>query len=118
MLVVCASQMVGGIVAAAIVHGLTPGDLMVSATLAPGVSRTRGLFIEMFAMAALTLSVLMLAAGEWELAVALEPRLTYPLRSTVSRRWRRSGSVSSSWWSCCSPFSSPEAQSSESNTGC
>ncbi len=58
------SQMVGGIVAAAIVDGLTPGPLMVSATLAPGVSRARGLFLEMFTMAALTLSVLMLAAGE------------------------------------------------------
>lgn len=61
--VVCASQMVGGIVAAAIVHGLTPGPLMVSVALGNGVSRTRGLFIEMFATAALTLSVLMLAAG-------------------------------------------------------
>ncbi|KAI9634647.1 aquaporin-like protein [Dioszegia hungarica] len=56
------AQLLGGIVAASILDGLTPGPLAVSVTLAPGMSRTQGLFIEMFATAALTMSVLMLAA--------------------------------------------------------
>lgn len=54
--------MVGAIVAAAIVDGLTPGPLAVSCALGSGANRTQGMFIEMFATAALTLSVLMLAA--------------------------------------------------------
>lgn len=58
------SQMLGGIVASAILHALTPGGLGVQARLSDGTNRARGLFIEMFATAALTLSVLMLAAGE------------------------------------------------------
>lgn len=61
--VVCTAQMVGGIVAAAIVYGLTPGELKTTVALAEGVNRTRGLFIEAFGTAALTLNVLMLAAG-------------------------------------------------------
>lgn len=56
------AQMVGAIVAAAIVDGLTPGPLAVSCALGSGANRTQGMFIEMFATAALTLSVLMLAA--------------------------------------------------------
>lgn len=79
--------MVGGIVAAAILDGLTPGPLAVSVGLGQGTNRTQGLFIgkyrtqrylaislqtkallltdaEMFTTAALTMSVLMLAAGE------------------------------------------------------
>lgn len=62
--VVSLAQLLGGIVAAAILDGLTPGPLAVSVTLAAGTSRTQGLFIEMFTTAALTMSVLMLAAGE------------------------------------------------------
>ena len=62
--VVAFAQMVGGIVAAAIVDGLTPGELTVNTTLGQGTSRTQGLFIEMFCTSALVLSVLMLAAGE------------------------------------------------------
>jgi aquaporin related protein len=61
---VATAQMVGGIVAAAILKGLTPGDLSVSVALGQGTNRTQGLFIEMFTTAALVLSVLMLAAGE------------------------------------------------------
>lgn len=59
---VSTAQMVGGIVAAAILDGLTPGPLAVSVGLGQGTNRTQGLFIEMFTTAALTMSVLMLAA--------------------------------------------------------
>ncbi|KAK4687068.1 hypothetical protein P7C73_g3052, partial [Tremellales sp. Uapishka_1] len=59
---VATAQMVGGIVAAAILDGLTPSKLSVGVALGQGTSRTQGLFIEMFTTAALTLSVLMLAA--------------------------------------------------------
>lgn len=55
--------MLGGIVAAAIVDGLTPSSLAAGVALGKGTSRTQGLFIEVFTTAALTLSVLMLAAG-------------------------------------------------------
>lgn len=58
------AQMLGGIVASAILHALTPGALGVQARLSDGTSIARGLFIEMFATTGLTLSVLMLAAGE------------------------------------------------------
>lgn len=57
--------MLGGIVAAAILDALTPGELGVQARLGTNVSRTRGLFIEMFATAGLCIVVLMLAAGEY-----------------------------------------------------
>jgi aquaporin related protein len=56
--------MLGGIIAAAIIDGLTPGPLAVSVALGGGTSRTQGLFIEMFTTSALVLSVLMLAAGQ------------------------------------------------------
>lgn len=62
--VVSIAQMVGGIAASAILSGLTPGPLQVSVSLGQGTTRTQGLFIEMFVTAALTMSVLMLAAGE------------------------------------------------------
>jgi aquaporin related protein len=62
------AQMLGGIVASAILHALTPGALGVQARLSGGTSIARGLFIEMFATAGLTLSVLMLAAGELTMA--------------------------------------------------
>lgn len=64
MAVVSTAQMVGAIVAAAILDGLTPGALKTSVALGQGTNRTQGLFIEMFATSALVLSVLMLAAGE------------------------------------------------------
>jgi aquaporin related protein len=56
--------MVGAIVAAAILDGLTPGPLNVGVALGYGTNRTRGLFIEMFTTATLVMSVLMLAAGQ------------------------------------------------------
>lgn len=56
--------MLAAIVAAAILDGLTPGPLAVGVGLGQGTSRTQGLFIEMFTTAALTMSVLMLAAGQ------------------------------------------------------
>ncbi|RSH93421.1 hypothetical protein EHS25_007777 [Saitozyma podzolica] len=59
---VAIAQMIGGIVAAALVDGLTPGPLLVGVVLGNGASRAQGLFIEMFTTAGLTLSVLMLAA--------------------------------------------------------
>ncbi|KAJ9097288.1 hypothetical protein QFC21_004957 [Naganishia friedmannii] len=66
--VLCAiAQLVGGIVAAAILDGLTPGPLSVACQLGFGTSRTQGLFIEMFCTAALVLSVLMLAAEKSKL---------------------------------------------------
>lgn len=66
--ILCAiAQLVGGIVAAAILDGLTPGPLSVSCQLGFGTNRTQGLFIEMFCTAALVLSVLMLAAEKSKL---------------------------------------------------
>lgn len=56
------AQMLGGIVASAILDGLTPGPLAVAVTLGSGTSTAQGLFIEMFTTSALTTSVLMLAA--------------------------------------------------------
>ena len=64
-LVTAFAQMLGGIVAAGIVRGLTPGDLGVNCRLSDGMSRSRGLFVEMFGTMFLTLSVLMLAAGAY-----------------------------------------------------
>ncbi|KAG9316049.1 aquaporin-like protein [Chiua virens] len=58
----CIAQMVGAIVASAIVHGLTPGPLTVNTVLQPGVNSAQGVFIEMFTTAALVVAVLMLAA--------------------------------------------------------
>lgn len=63
--------MLGGIVAAGIVRGLTPGDLGVNCRLSDGVNSARGLFIEMFGTMFLTLSVLMLAAGTLNYTSAL-----------------------------------------------
>lgn len=76
---VATAQMIGGIVAAAILAGLTPGKLSVSVALGQGTSRTQGMFIEMFTTAALVLSVLMLAAGGfvyWELLMPEKHNLT------------------------------------------
>lgn len=56
------AQLVGAIVASAILDGLTTGPLLVNVSLGAGTSRTQGLFIEMFTTATLVLSILMLAA--------------------------------------------------------
>ncbi|WRT69599.1 uncharacterized protein IL334_006588 [Kwoniella shivajii] len=61
-LLVSFAQMIGAIVASAILDGLTPGALVVNVGLANGTSKAQGLFIEMFTTATLVLSVLMLAA--------------------------------------------------------
>jgi aquaporin related protein len=64
--------MIGAIVAAAILKGLTPGELAVGCTIGNGTSRTKALFIETFGTAALVLSVLMLAAGKLALPYTVE----------------------------------------------
>jgi len=57
------SQLLGGIVAAALVSAMFPGPIStVNTTLAPGTSIVQGLFIEMFLTALLIFIVLMLAA--------------------------------------------------------
>lgn len=55
------TQVVAGIAAAAAADAITPGPLMFQNTLRPGYSRTRGLFLEMFATAMLCMSVLFMA---------------------------------------------------------
>lgn len=55
------AQLLGGIAAAAVVHGILPGSLTVSTKLAQGMSATRGLFLEMFLTSELVLVILMLA---------------------------------------------------------
>lgn len=57
-----ASQLVGGICAAAVVSCLYPGQLNVRTTLGAGTTRTQGLFIEMFLTAQLVFTIFMLAA--------------------------------------------------------
>lgn len=56
------AELVGAIVAAAIVQALTKGPLSINTTLAQDINRTQGLFMEMFATCGLCLVVLMLAA--------------------------------------------------------
>lgn len=59
--VVFVAQLLAAIVAAAVVGGLFPGDLLVFTRLGPTTSITRGLFIEMFLTAELVFTVFMLA---------------------------------------------------------
>jgi aquaporin related protein len=54
-------QIVAGIAAAAVTHGLLPGPLKVANTLGGGANRTQGLFLEMFLTAQLVLTVYFLA---------------------------------------------------------
>ncbi|KAH9850301.1 aquaporin-like protein [Lenzites betulinus] len=58
----CIAQLLGGVTAAAIVLGLTPGSLASNTFLSPGINRAQGVFIEMFITTALVLAILMLAA--------------------------------------------------------
>ncbi|KAI0342913.1 aquaporin-like protein [Trametopsis cervina] len=58
----CIAQLLGGIVAAALVLALTPGPLQSNTTLIQGINPAQGVFIEAFITAALCLAVLMLAA--------------------------------------------------------
>ena len=108
--VVAAAQMVGGIAAAAIVHGLTPGPLRVGVGLNLNTNKAQGVFIEMFATCALTLSVLMLAAGASRHSPA--KRGTEMQRRADSRPWRRSCSAPYLRWSCCSLYRTPVEPSS------
>jgi len=57
----CTAQMVGAIVASAILKGLMPGPLNISTVPAQGVNSAQALFTEMFMTCFLTLAVLMLA---------------------------------------------------------
>ncbi|OLL22259.1 Aquaporin-1 [Neolecta irregularis DAH-3] len=56
------SQILGGIIGAAIIEALLPGSLNVATGLGGGASITQGLFIEMFLTAELMLTIFMLAA--------------------------------------------------------
>lgn len=56
------AQMLGGMVAAALVYCMFPGPLAVQTSLANNTSVAQGLFIEMFLTAELVLAVLFLAA--------------------------------------------------------
>ena len=59
---VIVSQILGGIAAAAVVSGLTPGPLNVRTSLGGGTTVVQGLFIEMFLTAQLVFTIFMLAA--------------------------------------------------------
>jgi len=56
------AQIVGGIVASALLQALLPGPLAVTPSLGDSTSKAQGLFIEMFLTSALVFAVLMLAA--------------------------------------------------------
>ncbi|EPT03116.1 hypothetical protein FOMPIDRAFT_1116805 [Fomitopsis schrenkii] len=58
----CIAQLIGGIVAAALVLALTPGRLQSVTSLSPGINPAQAVFIEMFITTALVLAVLMMAA--------------------------------------------------------
>lgn len=55
-------QIIGAIVAAALVSGLFPGPLAVETSLGHGTTIAQGVFIEMFLTAELVLTILFLAA--------------------------------------------------------
>ncbi len=58
---VTVAQVLGGIAAAAVVDGLTPGPLRVTTSLGGGASVAQGLFIEAFLTAQLVLTIFFLA---------------------------------------------------------
>ena len=61
--IIVIAQIIAGIAAAAAVKGLVPGDTIAfSVQLAPAVSTTQGLFLELFFTFELVLTILMLAA--------------------------------------------------------
>jgi len=60
--IVLVAQLLGGIVAAAVVSALFPGPMAVTTTLGGGASVTQGLFIEMFLTTELVFVIIMLAA--------------------------------------------------------
>ena len=56
------AQMLGGMVAAAVVDAVLPGELLVATNLSAGTTTSQGLFLEMFLTTQLVLTVFMLAA--------------------------------------------------------
>jgi len=56
------AQLIGAIIASALILGLTPGPLLIKNKLGDGTSLVQGVFIEMFCTAILILAILMLAA--------------------------------------------------------
>jgi aquaporin rerated protein, other eukaryote len=60
-ILVFVAQLVGGIAAAAVVDGITPGPLHVSTKLSPEMNLAQGVFLEMFLTTELVLVILMLA---------------------------------------------------------
>ena len=56
------TQILGGLVASALVYCMFPGPLSVRTVLGGGTSVTQGLFIEMFLTAQLVFTIFMLAA--------------------------------------------------------
>lgn len=58
---VTVTQLMGGIAAAAVADGLTPGPLRVTTSLGGGASVAQGLFIEAFLTAQLVITIFMLA---------------------------------------------------------
>lgn len=60
-LLVVPAQLLGGIAAAAVVDGLTPGPLRVATSLGGGASVAQGFFIEVFLTAQLVITIFMLA---------------------------------------------------------
>ncbi|GAA96083.1 uncharacterized protein L969DRAFT_74266 [Mixia osmundae IAM 14324] len=66
------AEIIGAIIASALLSGLLPGPLMVTSTLSPGVGLAQGIFIEAFGTAALCLTV-MFVAVEKHAATPLAP---------------------------------------------
>lgn len=62
-LILFPAQLLGGLVAAALVSCMFPGDIaVVNTRLSPGTSIAQGVFVEMFLTCLLVFTVLMLAA--------------------------------------------------------
>lgn len=55
------TQLIAGIAAAAVADALTPGEILFANALGEGVSRSRGVFLEMFATALLCMTVCFMA---------------------------------------------------------
>ena len=68
------TQIIGGIVASALVSCMFPGALNVQTTLGGGTSITRGLFIEMMLAAQLVFTIFMLAAEKHKVKYELSYR--------------------------------------------
>lgn len=60
------AQILGGIIAAALVECMFPGPLVTATTLSLGTTVTQGVFIEAFGTALLVFTILMMAAEKHE----------------------------------------------------